>query len=326
MGWVDGKKRTGSDPNWFIIQIRPRRGRMGSRRPAKSATLLIMSRALSPQPPAHHLLVEGSNWSALYQARRTGAAWEDLRTSIGLSALGVAILEGSAMVVQTLLEMGAPVETSLLFNGAPFSPLWSALEKRHPAIVTLLLQAGCDPNEVHPTDPDLRAPLLYAAEHALGEETIALCQAGAVPNPETPPSPLWLWIRHLTPRQESDGTGGTALRFPDSRPLIALLKSGAWVHSNDEGVAGVGVSELDLAKRHWLAPGLPPEDEERARLTLALMEENVLNRALGASQQAAAEEFQEQMALDFDGPAAALGASGGPVRGAGKRNGRRRKV
>lgn len=239
--------------------------------------------------PPYYLLIEKGDWGGVVHARSEGASWGDLRTSLGMSALGVAILEGSPLVVQTLLEIGAPVSTQQQFDGTPYSPMWAVLDApdssdphRRSALLDLCLQAGCDPNELHPSNSERPSALAYVSEQGWADETILLCKAGAIPNTETPPSPLWLWIRHLEPQPNDDDLH--TYHFPDSRPLLALLKAGAWVHGDEAGVAGLGVSELDLARRRWLEHRLSRDDQERVSLTLALMDQNALNRAAGLSE------------------------------------------
>ena len=211
--------------------------------------------------------METADWSNILIARRKGVAWDELRTRTGLSALGMAIFEGSALATQNLLEMGAPVQSEFLYDGQFFSPLWAALERGKPAILDLTLQAGCDPNEQH---PDYGSPLMYAANHTLLEETLILCKHGAIPNTPNAPSPLWLWIKHTVPFYDNSEHEWV---FPDNNPIAALLKNGARINEDDGNNAGMG--EIELAKKLWLKHPLKGIHQQNVKLTLSLMERNL---------------------------------------------------
>lgn len=237
-----------------------------------------MNKSRARRVPSHHLMVETADWSAIIQARKQGVEWDQLRTRNGLSALGMAIFENSPLAVRTLLEMGCPLESEALRDGTVFSPLWSALEKRQPAIVDLLLQAGADPNEPNAA---YGMPIYYAAEHAMEQETIILCRHGCIPNTDVAPSPLWLWIRNLSPRLDKENNQWV---FPDSEPILALLKSGARITvDNGEEDVPVGLSELEFAKQQWLNFPLPKTEWQKANLTLSLMERNLFSTMLPES-------------------------------------------
>lgn len=218
--------------------------------------------------PSHYLIVETSDWSKITQARKQGVSWDNLRTRNGLSALGMAIVEGSALATQTLLEMGAPIQSETLYNGDFFSPLWFALERNKPAILDVLLQAGSNPNERH---PEYGLPLSYAAENHLLEETKILCKHGSTPNTETAPSPLWMWIKHTVPFYD---TQEMEWIFPEDNPIQSLLKNGARIHVEEDGGAGLG--EIELARRLWLKHPLKGQHHQNVLMTLSMMEKNLL--------------------------------------------------
>lgn len=217
--------------------------------------------------PTHHLIVETADWSNILLARKKGVAWDELRTRSGLSALGMAIFEGSALATQNLLEMGAPVLSEKLYDGQFFSPLWASLERRKPAILDLVLQAGCDPNEQH---PDYGLPLMFAANQTLLDETLILCKHGATPNTPNAPTPLWLWIKHTIPYYDSNEQQWI---FPEKNPIAALLKNGARVAEDEGNDAGMG--EIELAKKLWLKHPLKGVHHQNALLMLSLMERNL---------------------------------------------------
>ena len=249
--------------------------------------------------PSHHLIVENADWGQIITARKDGVSWDQLRTRTGLPALGMAIYSGSALAVHTLLEMGAPIDSEPLVDKTIFSPLWSALEKRKPQIMDALLQAGADPDEEH---PDYGRPLGYTAERAMTEETLVLCRHGARPNTETSPSPLWLWIKNLTPQPNPDKDEWI---FPDSTPVLALLKNGARIHGDDpanvddqapadadreRGRDNEGAfNEIAFAKRQWLRNPLSAADMQHVHMTLAMMEKNLFAANLADREQAVRE-------------------------------------
>ena len=218
-------------------------------------------------PPTHHLLVEQADWSGIIQARKEGVPWDEIRTRTGLSALGMTIYNGSALAAQTLLEIGAPTSSEYLFDGSFFSPLWATLEKGRSEILDILLQAGASPNEEH---PEHGLPIAYAAQNALLQETLVLSKHGSIPNTENPPSPLWLWIKNTVPLYY---TAAGEWTFPEATPIIALLKNGARIHVEDED--GIGISELDLAKKLWLGQPLQGEHKQNMLMTLSLIEKNL---------------------------------------------------
>lgn len=222
--------------------------------------------------PAHFLPVERASWSEILELRKKGVPWDELRTRTGLSALGMAIFEGSALAVQMVLEMGAPISSEKLFDGSVFSPLWSALERKKPYIIDILLQAGADPNEQHPY---YGTPIAFAAEHVLLEETLILCKHGAIPNTPTAPSPLWLWIKNTVPTQDQ-ATGDWI--FPERNPILPLLKNGARVHGDEK--KGVGMNELQLARKMWWNIPLKGESRQNMIMTISLMEKNLYSQQL----------------------------------------------
>jgi len=217
--------------------------------------------------PTHHLLVEQADWSGILQARKEGVPWDELRTRTGLSALGMTIYNGSALAAQTLLEIGAPTSPEYLFDGSFFSPIWATLEKHRPEILDLLLQAGANPNEEH---PEHGLPIAFAAQHSLLDETLVLSRHGSIPNTENAPSPLWLWIKNTIPLYDAVQGEWT---FPENTPIIALLKNGARIHVEDED--GIGLSELDLAKKLWLNQPLSGRHKQNMQMTLSLIEKNL---------------------------------------------------
>lgn len=227
---------------------------------------LSMSQYLSE--PSYHFIVENANWSKIIEARKKGVSWNELRTRNGLSALGMAIFEGSALATQTLLEIGAPISSETTAGGQFFSPLWSALEKGKPDILEVLLQAGADPNEHH---KEYNTPILYTSQNEMRAETIILCRHGASPNTHSVPSPLWLWIKNTTPYQDDNGD----YVFPDSQPIIALLKNGARINMDGKEDVEIGMNEVDFARRQWLKHPLKDQDMESVLMTLSLMEHNL---------------------------------------------------
>lgn len=222
--------------------------------------------------PTHHMIVERGEWSAIIQARKDGVSWDNLRTRNGLSAVGMAIFERSALAVRMLLELGCPLEPEYILDGSSFSPLWSALDKRLPTIMDLLLQAGADPNEKH---PQLISPIYYAAQQGLRDESLVLCKHGCIPNVDASPSPLRMWIEHLKPYHDSESN---LWRLPDTEPLVALLNCGAVIgdESNES-------DEIDYARQLWSEHPLPASDQAQADLTLAWMGRNLLSSTVSAT-------------------------------------------
>ena len=239
-------------------------------------TLLMRRKSRKDNEPTHHVIVESADWSAILEARRTGVSWDNLRTRTGLSSLGMAIFEGSPLAVQTLLEFGAPIQTEQLYNGSFFSPLWSALEKNNAAIVHILLQAGADPNEEH---PEHGTPILYTSLHAMRDATTLLCQNGAIPNTNSAPSPLWLWIKHLTPQQDPQTQEWV---FSDSSPIMNLLKAGARIHGDEQDgdEQALGMNEIEFAKHQWLRHQVRAQDMHNIQMTLSLMEKNLYTQVI----------------------------------------------
>lgn len=215
--------------------------------------------------PSHHMIVERGEWSSIIQARKSGVSWDNLRTRNGLSAVGMAIFERSALAVRMMLELGCPLDTENLLDGSPFSPLWSALDKRLPAVMDLLLQAGADPNETHPT---LISPIYYASQQGWVEEALVLCKHGCIPNVDIQPSPLKMWVEHLVPYQDMETK---IWHLPDTEPVVALLNRGAVISEDDDGV-----DEISYARSLWFQHPLSAEDQSSAHLTLAWMEHNLL--------------------------------------------------
>ena len=222
--------------------------------------------------PTHHMIIERAEWSSIIQARKNGVSWDDLRTRNGLSAVGMAIFERSALAVRMMLELGCPLDTENLLDGSPFSPLWSALDKRLPAVMDLLLQAGADPNESHPS---LISPIYHASQQGWKEESLVLCKHGCIPNTETDPSPLRMWIEHLAPYQDNETK---VWRLPDTEPVVALLNRGA-VISTDHTT----MDDISYARSVWFKHPLPREDQSQADLTLAWMERNLLTSTVSVT-------------------------------------------
>lgn len=168
--------------------------------------------------PQYHTQVERSDWTAIIEARRRGVAWDQLRTRAGLSALGQALLDGRADIVERLLLLGAPVHTSILFDGTPFSPLWTALRRSHADCLGLVLAAGADPNAA---DPETQASaLMEGCIQPWADGVLRLLKAGARPNtPHPQGTALHLWLDHVEHRggneQEAHGV------------LLALIQAGA---------------------------------------------------------------------------------------------------
>lgn len=224
-----------------------------------------MKREHSLPSPSHHMIVERADWSAILQARREGVSWNNLRTRYGMSAVGMAIFEESAVAVRMLLELGCPLDSEKLLDGSVFSPLWSALEKGLPTIMDLLLQAGADPNEAH---PDYISPVYYASKKGLLEETLVLCKHGCVPNVDLTPSPLKMWIDHLAPYKDEHTS---QWKIPSTEPIVALLNRGAIISENSEGV-----DEIQHARHLWFQNPLDNASQAQADLTLSWMQHNLL--------------------------------------------------
>jgi hypothetical protein len=221
-----------------------------------------------PPFPTHHLLVENADWSGVLKVRHEGASWDSLRTRTGLPALGMAIFENSAVATQLLLEAGAPPHPQPLFNGSPWSPLWAAVTRENHDIMEMLLQAGANPDEPHPEDGI--NPLEATARTGDEQGTIILCRHGARPNSQTIPSPLWLWINRLQPRQDEQGQW----HIPSLRPVLSLLSAGARVEETQ--APHLGVEALELARRRWVNDQLPEEDLATVRMVLAALERAAL--------------------------------------------------
>lgn len=221
----------------------------------------------------YHLMVERANWSEILRARREGVGWDKLRTREGMSALGMAIFEGSAVATQTLLELGAPIKTEKLYNGEMFSPLWYSLEKKKPTILELLLEFGADSNEEH---EEYKSPISYTSENKLIEETVILCKYKANPNIDKTPSPLWLWIKHTKPYKDEN-----EYVLPDTRAILSIIKNGAMIKINEmasskSGKGEIGMNEIEFAKRHWGQVKLNEKDTHNAMMLISLMEKNML--------------------------------------------------
>lgn len=221
--------------------------------------------------PTHHMIVERGEWSSIIQARKEGVSWDNLRTRNGLSAVGMAIFERSAVAVRMLLELGCPMETENLLDGSIYSPLWAAMDKRLPAVMDLLLQAGADPNEKH---PQWISPIYYASQHGWREESLVLCTHGCIPNVAAEPSPLRMWVQHLVPYQDSETN---AWRLPDTEPVVALLNCGAIIEEDS-----TGVDDIALARSLWFENPLNATDQTQADLTLAWMERNLLSATVSS--------------------------------------------
>lgn len=221
--------------------------------------------------PVHHLLVENASWSEVLRARHEGASWDELKTRTGLPALGMAIFNNSSVAVQLLLEMGAPAGPQKLFDGSEWSPLWATLAKKNYRILDLLLRGGSDPDEEHPITG--MTPLQVAAKAGDFEATLVLCRHGARPNTTSLPSPLWLWVRHLAPKQNPDTL---RWKFPDPAPVLSLLSAGARVNETRHRQSHMGMGAIELAKRLWFENSLPDNDYQTAKLVLSAMERAAL--------------------------------------------------
>lgn len=219
--------------------------------------------------PSHYYIVETADWTSILQARKKGITWDNLRTRNGFTALGMAIYENSPLAVRMLLEMGCPIQTEYV-NNKSFSYIGETLEKKQPKNLSLLLQAGADPNEYI---EDMGFPIDYASEHALQEETILLCKHGCIPNTSTKPSPLWHWIQNLTPQFKEENQKWI---FPDSEPILALLKCGARIDTEDSSF----LNEIEFAKKKWLQFPLSKDELQKIEITLSLMEKNLFIHSL----------------------------------------------
>ena len=179
-----------------------------------------------PPPSRYARAVGMASWGEVFQARKKGASWDELRTSAGLSALGRAVVDKDTIIARQLLELGAPVLPVELVNGSRFSPLWASLEREDPEMLGLLLEAGADPNEGSPDDPALR-PLHRASTMFQAEAVLKLLKAGAQPdgwpNPGKPgpdflaryPLPLAQWAVRIPHRLDQ------------TAPFLALIEAGA---------------------------------------------------------------------------------------------------
>ena len=223
------------------------------------------------KPPVHHLLVENASWSEVLKVRHDGASWDDLKTRTGLPALGMAIFNNSSVAVQLLLELGAPAGPQKLYDGSDWSPVWATLAKKNYRILDLLLRGGADPDEKHPTTG--MTPLQIAAKAGDSEATLILCSHGSRPNSSAIPSPLWLWVRHLAPRQNPDTLKWS---FPDPAPVLSLLSAGARINESRHQKSHMGMGVIELAKRLWFEKPLSDNDHQTAKLILSARERNAL--------------------------------------------------
>lgn len=229
-----------------------------------------------PVTPRYAREVGTASWGAVLQARKNGVEWNELRTDSGLSALGRAVVDNEPLIVEHLLDLGAPPTPVMLFNGTWFSPLWASLEREDPKVLHLLLKYGANPNESNPDDSFLK-PLHQASEMRQIEATLYLCYAGANPDgwleKDLPtysflkqyPTPLSRWVRHL------------ANQFDNIDPFMALLNAGAnptlpapphqnlwqlvqheWASAlaqkNKHPHVGVAVSALEKVMLEWEMP------------------------------------------------------------------------
>jgi hypothetical protein len=179
-----------------------------------------------PPPSRYARAVGMASWGDVFQARKKGASWDELRTSAGLSALGRAVVDKDTIIVRQLLDLGAPVSPVDLINGSRFSPLWASLEREDPEMLGLLLDAGADPNEESPDDPILR-PLHRASTMFQADAVLKLLKAGAQPDgwPHSgKPDPDFL-TRYPLPLAQ------WAVRIPhrldQTAPFLALIEAGA---------------------------------------------------------------------------------------------------
>lgn len=158
-----------------------------------------MQTSSPPGLPKAYALVEAGNWVGVMDARRQGMPWQELKTRTGFSALGRAIVDVAAPIVERLLNLGASPHPFRLNDGTVFSPLWTAMERRQDATVQHLLDAGADPNEA-PPHPESSAPdlLTLAALHGSLFCTQHLLARGAQPNGHHHHwgAPLHHWLTH----------------------------------------------------------------------------------------------------------------------------------
>lgn len=176
--------------------------------------------------PLYARAVGTASWAEVIQARKDGTPWHELRTNTGLSALGRAVVDNDFLIVEQLLNLGAPTHPIQLFNETWFSPLWESLEREDPNVLHILLKAGANPNEPN-SENSLLKPLHKASEMGQIQATLFLCEAGADPNglPKneemiklfftTLKTPIQYWVEHLSQN------------FVDIRPFMKLLKMGA---------------------------------------------------------------------------------------------------
>lgn len=131
-------------------------------------------------------LVEQANWNDIFQLLEKGIySYENFKSRSGLTLLGRAVVDDDLLMARRLLEMGAPAQSFTLLNQKTFSPLWEALERKNPEMVSLLLTYHVNPNEKHPqTD-------IYPFEYTSKEKDITmalnkeLLEKGANPNGRT---------------------------------------------------------------------------------------------------------------------------------------------
>jgi len=216
----------------------------------------------------YSIIVESSDWGKIIEARKSGVSWDELRTRTGFPALGMAIISGSALAVQTMLSSGAPIETEIMPNGDKFSPLWTAIEQGNPDMMDYLLQAGSDPNEV---SDEFGEPLKYVSSKAMAEETVVLCRHGAKPNSGGHPSPLWSWIDNLSPTPSIEQG---VWEIPDTKPILALLSCGARVDME---------VDVPFALQQWQRLPLNKESEQAVTMIISIMERNALEAVAGGA-------------------------------------------
>jgi ankyrin repeat protein len=99
----------------------------------------------------------------------------------GFSLLGLCAFFGHSLLAQTLLNLGADVNT-VSRNAMQGTPLHSAAAGSHAPLLHLLLAAGADPNAVQHGG---YTPLHSAAQNGQAELVHALLQAGADPEART---------------------------------------------------------------------------------------------------------------------------------------------